>query len=123
MAMARQGFEATVRRDGTAAILDLRGEIDAGAEATLNAAYGQAAVEGVAEVLLDFGDVSYINSTGIALIVGLVARARGDQVRLLARRLSEHYREIFEITRLSDYVTVLPDETEVDGRADPAGGD
>ena len=62
-------------------------------------------------MLLDFTRVGYINSTGIALIVGLLARARkrGQDVR--ACGLAEHYREIFEITRLSDFMTIL------DGRA------
>jgi len=45
--------------------------------------------------------VGYINSTGIALIVGLVARARASHRSLLACNLSEHYVEIFNITRLS----------------------
>jgi anti-anti-sigma factor len=109
--MARREFEATVRRRGATAVLDLHGEIDAGADAALHAAYEQAASCGAPEVLLDFGDVSYINSTGIALIVALVAHARGAGLRLLACRLSEHYREIFEITRLDDYITVVPDES------------
>ena len=30
--------------------------------------------------------------------------------RLLACNLSEHYVEIFNITRLSDFISVLPDE-------------
>jgi anti-anti-sigma regulatory factor len=54
--------------------------------------------------------VDYINSTGIALIVGLLARARASRRRLLAYGLSDHYVEIFNITRLSDFVSVLPDE-------------
>jgi anti-anti-sigma factor len=54
--------------------------------------------------------VDYINSTGIALIVGLLARARKSHRRLLACGLSEHYIEIFQITRLADFMTVFPDE-------------
>ena len=54
--------------------------------------------------------MDYINSTGIALIVGLLARARAAKRRLLACGLSEHYVEIFAITRLADFISVLPDE-------------
>jgi anti-anti-sigma factor len=61
-------------------------------------------------VLLNFADVEYINSTGIALIVGLLARARKHGTRVLAAGLSEHYREIFEITRLADFMELYPDE-------------
>ena len=58
---------------------------------------------------LDFTNVDYINSTGIALIVGLLARARADACAISARGLSPHYREIFEITRLSDFMTIITD--------------
>ena len=59
---------------------------------------------------LDFKGVPYINSTGIAVIVGLLARARRNGQKLGARGLSEHYRQIFEITRLADFMTILDDE-------------
>jgi anti-sigma B factor antagonist len=42
--------------------------------------------------------------------VGLLARARASKRRLLACNLSEHYMEIFDITRLSDFMSVFPDE-------------
>ena len=61
-------------------------------------------------MVLDFAGVTYMNSTGIALIVGLLARARKNGQTLAARGLSEHYREIFEITRLADFMTILDDE-------------
>ena len=63
-----------------------------------------------AVVLLNFSGVDYINSTGIALIVGLLAKARAAHRRLIVCGLSEHYMEIFQITRLSDFMTMFPDE-------------
>jgi hypothetical protein len=42
--------------------------------------------------------------------VGLLAKARASKRRLLAYGLSDHYVEIFNITRLSDFVGVYPDE-------------
>ena len=72
-------------------------------------ASSRAAALGAPVVELDFAGVDYINSTGIALIVRLLAEARRDHREVRARGLSEHYQEIFRITRLSDYVT-LEDE-------------
>ena len=65
---------------------------------------------GARVVTLDFSRVGYINSTGIALLVGLLAKGRRDRVELEARGLTDHYREIFEITRIADFVRILPDE-------------
>ena len=87
-------------------IIDLDGEITAGAEAALQAVYEQATREGGPAIVLNFAGVDYINSSGIALIVTLLSRARGEGRRLLASGLSEHYVEIFQITRLADFLTI-----------------
>jgi anti-anti-sigma factor len=63
----------------------------------------------VGVVVLDFASVVYINSTGIALIVSILARARAERRKVVASGLSAHYREIFDITRLSDFIELFPD--------------
>jgi anti-anti-sigma factor len=108
--MAVKHFEAEVRREPRGAVLDLRGEIDGFAQDALVAAYAEAEKENSGAILLNFEGVDYINSTGIALIVGLLARARAAKRDLSAYGLSEHYVEIFTITRLSDFMGVFPDE-------------
>ena len=99
-----------VRLEEGIAVLDLKGEINGFAEEALNAAYAEAEAMDPKTVLLNFEGVDYINSTGIALIVGLLAKARASRRSLLACNLSEHYVEIFNITRLSDFMSVFPDE-------------
>jgi anti-anti-sigma factor len=108
--MPARNFEASVRHQPRVAVVDLHGEINAFAEDVLNAAYAEAESREVDEILLNFSDVDYINSTGIALIVSLLARARKSKRRLLACGLSQHYVEIFQITRLVDFMSVFPDE-------------
>lgn len=108
--MAAKAFEATARRRDGVAVVDLRGDIDAGAEDALNDAYVQAVEGDPRSILLNFADVQYINSTGIALIVSVLARARKERRGMAACGLSDHYREIFEITRLSDFMSVYDDE-------------
>jgi anti-anti-sigma factor len=104
-------FEASVRPSAGAAVVELDGDVDGAAEAQLERAYAEARDGGARVVTLDFSAVDYINSTGIALLVGLLARGRRDRVELEARGLSDHYREIFEITRIADFVRIVPDET------------
>jgi anti-sigma B factor antagonist len=105
-----QSLETKFRLEKDMAVLDLYGEINGAAEASLNAAYSQAEQENPAAVLLNFQNVAYINSTGIALIVGLLAQARKAHRRLVVCGLSEHYQEIFRITRLSDFMQIYEDE-------------
>ena len=108
--MPANHLETSVRREPGGAVLDLRGEINGFAQEALDAAYADAEAKDPAAIILNFEEVDYINSTGIALIVSLLAKARASKRRLLAYGLSDHYVEIFEITRLSDFVGVFPDE-------------
>ena len=58
----------------------------------------------------------------LALIVGLLAQARKNGIDVKAFGLSDHYREIFEITRLADFMTITDTEngamSGADGRND-----
>lgn len=103
-------FEANVRENNGVAVLELHGEVEGAAEEAINAAYERVTAGNPSTVLLNFDNVSYINSTGIALIVGILAEARQAGRNLLACGLSDHYKEIFEITRIVDFVTVFDDE-------------
>lgn len=110
MSVETRPFSSGIRPAAKTVVIDLHGEIDARAEEAINAAFAEASGSAPEAVLLNFGDVDYINSTGIALIVGMLAQARAAQLRLLAYGLSDHYRELFRITRLSDFVGLFPDE-------------
>jgi anti-anti-sigma factor len=103
-------FEARVRIERPMATIDLSGIIDGGAESALDAAYVECDEAAAGTIGLDFTRVDYINSTGIALLVSLLAKARLDDRPVTAWGLSDHYREIFEITRLADFLEVVPDE-------------
>jgi anti-anti-sigma factor len=103
-------FRVEVRQRERLAVIDLFGDIDGFADAALEVAYSEAERYDPPAIMLNFSRVGYINSTGIALIVGLLALARKTHRRLVTCGLSEHYREIFSITRLSDFMTVFEDE-------------
>jgi len=106
--------EATTRVLPGAAVIELAGEVDGSAAGVLTAAYERAVTASadsadLGTVVLDFAAVDYINSTGIALIVSVLARARAERRKVVASGLSAHYREIFDITRLSDFIELFPD--------------
>jgi anti-anti-sigma factor len=101
-------FAAEVHHEDGIAVIDLAGDVSGTAENGLQQSYD--GVRGEPVVVLDFAAVDYINSTGIALIVGLLAEARKSGQEVRARGLAAHYREIFRITRLSDFMTILDEE-------------
>ena len=103
-------FEAKIRYQDKLVIVDLYGEINAFADLQLSEAYTQAEGYKTTVIILNFSKVGYINSTGIALIVGLLGHARKTGQRLAVFGLSDHYDQIFRITRLAEYMSVYPDE-------------
>ena len=107
--MAATEARVTVRRRGASAVLDIAGDVDAGAEAALQRAFEEGE-RGSRGIVLNFARTEYVNSSGIALIVGLLGQARERGLAMTAYGLSEHYRTIFEITRLAEFVTIADDE-------------
>ena len=108
--MTTSELQASVRRRNGLAVIDLTGDVNAAAEQALNQAYAEATAGGATSVALNFERADYINSTGIALIVGLLAQARKNGIEVKAFGLSDHYREIFEITRLADFMTIADND-------------
>ena len=104
--MPTSEFQTALHERDGGPVIDLVGDLNSSAEDALNQAYASATAGRVDSVALNFEGADYINSTGIALIVGLLAQARTSGIEVKAFGLSDHYREIFEITRLADFMTI-----------------
>ena len=96
----------------SAAAIDIQGEITSFAESALMDAYTQATVGGAQAIILNFANLEYMNSSGIGLLVTLLIRANRQKQRLMAVGLSEHYRQIFELTRLNEAILLFDREAD-----------
>ncbi len=100
-----------VRQAGNGvAVVDIKGEVTAACEPVLMAAYEEAEAGGARRLVLNFGGLEYMNSGGIGMLVTLLVRANRQRQELAAFGLSDHYREIFELTRLDEAITIYDDE-------------
>jgi anti-anti-sigma factor len=106
--MPQDGFEAKVTSTEKGSVVELSGVVNRAAKDGMEEAYRRAS-ETPGEILLDFASVEYINSTGIAVIVGILAMARAENRKVGAVGLTDHYREVFQITRLSDFMHIYED--------------
>lgn len=105
-----QEFVAVVEPTEKGSLIVMSGTVNRNAKQDLETAYEEASAAG-GQILLDFTNVEYINSTGIAVIVGVLAMARAVDRDIGAFGLTEHYKEVFEITRLSDFMHIYEDAT------------
>lgn len=95
-----------------ASIIDIQGEVTAFAEDALMEAYAKASTPTTRTIVINFSDLEYMNSSGIGLIVTLLIRINRQRQRLLAYGLSDHYKHIFELTRLNDAIKIYDTEAE-----------
>jgi anti-sigma B factor antagonist len=99
-------------------VIDVKGELTAFAEGVLMQAYNQASDGRVRAIVLNFEGLEYMNSSGIGLLVTLLIRVNREKQRLLTYGLTDHYRNIFQITRLDDAIGIYESEEEAVRAAD-----
>jgi len=95
-----------------ASVIDVHGAITATSESVLMNAYSDATRASTRAVILNMIDLEYLNSSGIGLLVTLLVRAQRQKHRLLAFGLNDHYRHIFELTRLNDAIGIYDSEQD-----------
>src|SRR2546427_7471885 len=112
--MPQANVVMNVRRvNATTSIIDIQGEVSAFAEKVLMDAYAEASTPTTRTIILNFSGLEYMNSSGIGLIVTLLIRVNRQKQRLLAFGLSDHYRRIFELTRLNEAIGIYDAEADV----------
>jgi anti-anti-sigma factor len=100
------------QRDGVS-IIDLMGDVTTFAEEKINTAYREVTEEGSRYVLLNFRQNDYINSAGIAILIGIVTEVnRNNQQKLAFSGLSQHFQKIFRMVGLAQYAEIYQTEDE-----------
>jgi anti-sigma B factor antagonist len=93
-------------------VLDAVGDIDLHRSAD----FQQALVEPLAKhptvMIVNLAGVPYMDSSGVASLVKLLARVRRDKVALRLAALTPRVRSVFEITRLDTVFDIFATEQE-----------
>jgi anti-sigma B factor antagonist len=111
--MAEGALTLDVRKSTDAtSIIDVKGDITADSETELMDAYSEATQTTTKALVLNFTGLEYMNSGGIGLLVTLLVRANRQKQKLLAFGLTEHYKQIFELTRLDEAIEIFSSEDE-----------
>ena len=72
-------------------------------------------------IVVNFTDVAYMDSSGIATLVKVLSRTRRSRMALILCGLNERVRSLFEITRLDTVFSILATEQEALSQADVDG--
>jgi len=101
-------IQVLVRGEGRATIIDLIGDVTTFAEESINQAYQSASADGAVNIIFNFRENDYINSAGIAILIGVVTEARKRDQKLLMTGLSAHFQKIFRMVGLTQYADLYP---------------
>jgi anti-anti-sigma factor len=101
-------IQVTVRFEQGATIIDLAGDVTTFAEDAIHKAYQDASSDGARIIIFNFREHDYINSAGIAILIGIVTEARKRDQRLVMTGLSSHFQKIFRMVGLTQYADLYP---------------
>ncbi len=101
-------IQVTVRFEKSATVIDLAGDVTTFAEEAIHQAYQNASSDGAHNIIFNFREGDYINSAGIAILIGIVTEARKRDQHLLMTGLSSHFQKIFRMVGLTQYADLYP---------------
>jgi anti-anti-sigma factor len=108
------GLQISIRESGDITILDLRGRstINDGESDLLNSHIQKLVAKGARKLLLNLGDLTQVDSSGIGIIVGTYVSLgnQGGDLRLLRPR--GLVLEVFRVLHLLKIIPMFEDEAE-----------
>jgi anti-anti-sigma factor len=101
--MSSDEIQVSIREESGATVIDLVGDVTTFAEDAINQAYQTSSDDGAVNIIFNFRENDYINSAGIAILIGIVTEARKQDQKLLMTGLSIHFQKIFRMVGLTQY--------------------
>ena len=103
-------IEVTIRDKDDVAIIDIKGDVTAVTGEAIEETYQEVSLAGSTRILLVFDKECYINSGGIAILIGIVSESQENKQVIRITGLSEHFQKIFDMVGLSRYADIFPSE-------------
>jgi anti-anti-sigma factor len=110
--MLEEELNVHTRQHDNIAIIDLIGDVTTFAEEKINAAYHEVSEQAAQNILFNFRENDYINSAGIAILIGIVTEVSQRNQKLAFSGLSLHFQKIFRMVGLAQYAEIYQDEEE-----------
>jgi anti-anti-sigma factor len=110
--MLTDELNVSIRQRTGITVIDLSGDLTTFAEDKITSAYDQVTNQGAGDILLNFQQNDYINSAGMAILIGIVTQAQRNNQRMAICGLSLHFQRIFRMVGLAQYIEIYQDENE-----------
>lgn len=102
----------SVRTVGNVAVLDVHGEVDLYHSPALLAKLTELIGKKQTTILLNFQGVTYIDSSGLASLIGAFQQLRPQGGQLRLSNVSQNVQNVFSVARLDKVFSIHPTESE-----------
>ena len=102
--------QVSISQKDEASILSIKGDVTAVTGETIEEAYQKVSNAGAKKILFYFDKDGYINSGGIAILIGIASESRKKEQRIRMTGLSSHFQKIFNMVGLTKYTEIFPSE-------------
>jgi anti-sigma B factor antagonist len=102
-AFANGAFSVLTEPHGRALVIRTFGEVDLASAKSLEREIRSAFDSDAEAVLVDLSEVSFIDSTGLSVLVAVTAASNSNGRRLRIVRISPAVQEAFDVSGLGDY--------------------
>jgi anti-anti-sigma factor len=97
-----------VARRGTTTSIELDGQCDISARASVRDAIGRALAGGPECVVLDLGRLSFIDVIGVRLVLELTSRSRAQHVHLVICPGARTVQQVFDLCQVTEALPFIP---------------
>lgn len=104
--MQQNANQIHIESRGTVAILDIRGDITAFSESSLEEAYQKANAQGAVNIVLNIEKEAYINSGGIAVLILILTQTQRNGQHVAIAGISEHFKKIFKMVGITKFAEI-----------------
>ena len=109
------GLDIAQEQQEALRILALRGRLDTDTSADLELAVQDLLAAGARDFLIDLGEVSYVSSAGLRVLLALAKQLEGSKGRLRLCALSPAVFQVFEVAGFSKLFAILKDRSAAAG--------
>jgi len=107
-----EGFEITRKDNKNAAVLYLKGYLDAHTASDLENMLQKLVDEGKYNILVNFKDLNYISSAGLGVFMGFIEDVRNHNGDIKLTNMSPKIFRVFDLLGFPSLYEIFNDETE-----------
>jgi len=108
--MTNKDIEVAVSEKNDVSIINIKGDVTAITGEAIEDTYHKISTDGAKKILLYFDKDGYINSGGIAILIGIASEGMKNQQKIRITGLSSHFQKIFHMVGLTKYTEIFPSE-------------